>query len=146
MNPCTYQIQRYSYTPSKKVVTLEERRERFRNRLKKVIDEIDPNCVMYPTWLRKEFWTYWTALDNDFGRKMKFEKEKSWNTKLRLATWKRNASKDPRWKTEAVYKPPKKSNNEYGKIDYEKHKERQGENQISTIMRAGERLKKNWKR
>ena len=146
MNTCIYQIQTYSYQPTKKAKGLEERKEAFRSRLKKIMDEVDPNLKKYPTWLRKEFWEYWTALDNDFGRKMKFEKEKSWNTKLRLNTWRRNASNDKRWNESAKsYTPPKRLKVDYGRIDYEAKKRDSKNQSISEILGAGERLRNNWK-
>ena len=85
---------------------LEERREFFRNRLRAYCDMNDPDCIKYPVWLRKDFWNYWTAM-NDNGRKMYFEMESKWNTGLRLATFVKNSMKDPRWKKpkSKVYKP-----------------------------------------
>ena len=87
---------------------IDERKEDFRNRLRAWCDMNDPKCIKYPVWLRKEFWEYWTAT-NDNGRKMYFEMEKKWNTGLRLATWARNCQKDPRWN-----KQEKKKNIDYG--------------------------------
>lgn len=140
-HPCTYQITPFSFTSEKKVKSIEERKEAFRKKLKKVMDNIDPKCTTYPAWLRSEFWEYWTALDNDFGRKMKFEKEKSWNTKLRLLTWKRNSSKDPRWnQVKPVYRSPE-TKNEYPIVDYSKF---QADEKIGTLKTAGDRLRRKW--
>ena len=106
---------------------LEHRKEDFRNRLRVWCDMNDPDCVKFPVWLRKDFWEYWTDT-NDNGRKMYFEMEKKWNTGLRLATWKRNTHRDPRWKskpqpvhqiitqTDIDYEPPE--------VDYNSYKER----------------------
>lgn len=145
-NQTNYTIQKFSYTPLKKTRSLEERREAFRSRLKKVMDEVDPKLKEFPSWLRIDFWNYWTALDNDFGKKMKFEKEKSWNTKLRLNTWKKNSEKDKRWNSQKqkVYIAPKQKNIDYGRTDPEKAKERLRKQSVNKIMGAGERLKNNW--
>ena len=102
MNTCTYQIQTFKYTPSKKVKTLEERKEEFRGLLHAYTRVSDPNCEKWPSWLRKDFFEYWTSL-NDGGRKMYFEMEKKWNTGLRLNTWKRNSAKDSRWQDSRYY-------------------------------------------
>lgn len=99
---CTYQIQTFSYTPSKKVRTLEERIEDFRESLKSWVKANDPNEKIYPAWMKKDFWYYWTSM-NDGGKKMYFEMEKKWATGLRLATWKRNCARDPRWKDYQTY-------------------------------------------
>jgi hypothetical protein len=39
-----------------------------------------------------EFYFYWTE-KNKSGSKMKFEMEKTWDTKRRLGTWKRNSKR-----------------------------------------------------
>jgi hypothetical protein len=43
----------------------------------------------YPDEMLTEFCKYWTE-HSDKAKKMRFEKEKSWNTKLRLERWSRN--------------------------------------------------------
>lgn len=91
---------------------IEERKEAFRQKLCKAFNESDSPTKLedYPKWLREDFFIYWTTLSNDNGRKMNFEKEKKWNTMLRLATAKRLVySRDPRWKSKAkVYYQPKR--------------------------------------
>ena len=85
--------------------------EEFRELLRAWCEENDPECKEYPNWLRKDFWTYWTS-KNDGGRKMYFQMQDKWSTGLRLATWKRNTLKDPRWKKEVdkskIYYQPKR--------------------------------------
>lgn len=122
MNNCYYKIEIYSYKPSNN--SLDKRIEKFSAKLKAWTNKNDPNKKKYPSWMRVDFFNYWTALDNDMGTKMKFEKQKSWNTGLRLNTWKKNSERDPRWKTQVEYSPPQKSNNNYAKIDYHKAQER----------------------
>lgn len=142
---CQFSIESFSYQPSKPIKTLEERREAFRERLRKVMQKDDPNLIKYPAWLRRDFFAYWSALDNDFGYKMKFEKVKSWNTKLRLNTWKKHTEKDARWQQTTTYKAPKKKNIDYGRIDLEAAKRRGQDTSIGELIPAGERLKKSWK-
>lgn len=108
MNPCTYQIDQFSYQPKKKVKSLEERKEAFKHKLRNWARYNDLEFNEYPKWLRKEFYEYWTELANDNGLKMRFEMEKTWNTGRRLATAKRTIyAKDTRWKTKPkeVYSP-----------------------------------------
>jgi len=146
MNTCTYQIQTFKYTPSKKVKTLEERKEEFRlklikwwnNQTIKVKNE-------YPKWLRDDWFEYWTEKANDGGHKMRFEMEKTWNTGRRLATAKRTIyAKDPRWKTgEANTFKVQKTRGSYSPIDYEAHK--QNAERSNEIETAGQRLKQSWK-
>lgn len=76
---------------------LTERKEAFRAKLKEWCDANDPDCKMYPIWLRKKFWNHWTDM-NDGGRKMFFEMEKTWSTGGRLNTCANVFAKDPRWK------------------------------------------------
>lgn len=144
MNTCKYQITLYSYTPKKKVLTLEERKEAFRKRLKKWSIDNPDQSAKYPNWMKKDWFDYWTELANDNGRKMRFEMESTWNTGRRLATAKKTIyAKDPRWdEQKKVYTPPKKKNIDYGRIDYSKRKNQ--DQPISEIMGAGERLKKGW--
>lgn len=147
MNTCTYQITTYSFTPSKNIFSLEERKQKFKHKLQNWASYNDLEYKEYPKWLRKEFFEYWSELANDKGRKMRFEMEKTWNTGRRLATAKRTIyAKDPRWKLKKrIYTPPKKSPIDYGRIDYEKRKKNHESQNIDQIMTAGERLKKNWK-
>ena len=125
MNTCYYNIERYSFKSTKKIVSLEERKRKFANKLRQWAEKNDPNQKSYPKWLRQEFYDYWTALANDNGRTMNFERQKTWNTGLRLATWKRNCQRDKRWKSEE--KPTVKINTtkgNYSEVNYQAAKER----------------------
>lgn len=110
MNICQYKITPFSYIPQGKVKTLEERKEAFKEKLRKWSSKNDLEFKEFPRWLRKEFFSYWVELANDNGRKMRFEMEKTWNTGRRLATAKRTIyAKDPRWKSEKPkYYAPKR--------------------------------------
>ena len=114
--------------------TLEQRREAFRKRLIDYCEEHDPRSIKYPKWLRKDFWHYWTAM-NDNGKKMYFEMEKKWNTGLRLSTFVRRSQKDPRWNTKAklVHKIQTQTNHDYepGLPDYEAYKERMSKQKVT---------------
>lgn len=103
-------------------------KEEFRHMLKSWTDKNDPDAVLYPAWMRAEFFTYWTSM-NEGGRKMYFQMEKKWNTGLRLSTWKRNSQNDKRWRQseqKAVYKAPTKTEADYipPPIDYKAAQER----------------------
>ncbi|NRA93419.1 MAG: hypothetical protein HRU26_12175 [Psychroserpens sp.] len=144
---CKYTIDTFSYKPVKRVKSIEERKKAFQDKLKNWSRYNDIDFKLYPKWLRKDFFEYWTEFANDNGRKMRFEMEKTWNTGRRLATAKKTIySKDPRWKTDVkqVYVAPKQKNIDYGRIDPEKAKERLREQSKSKIMGAGDRVKRNW--
>ena len=67
--------------------TIEER--------KKVLVIKIVNAIKGEEWEREmlnDFYYYWTEM-NEGGRKMRFEKEKVFDVKRRLMTWKRNSVK-----------------------------------------------------
>jgi hypothetical protein len=66
---------------------LDERREEFINL---VIRQAEPMGM--PVEMMEEFIEYWTE-HNDGGHKMRFEKEKTWNTNGRLRRWMKNDTK-----------------------------------------------------
>ena len=70
----------------KKIVTLEDRKEKFKAKLK---ENHDNNLLTL-----QEFFEYWTE-HNDNGKKMRFEmaKNQPFNIKRRLSTWKKNSDK-----------------------------------------------------
>jgi len=73
------------YKSKPKGKTIEERKEDFR----KSIEKYYPNFSLGKL---REFYDYWTEHgEND--KKMRFEKEKSFGIKRRLATWKANSKK-----------------------------------------------------
>lgn len=61
---------------------LTERVKSFRNRVNSYASE-------YPQRMLEDFIDYWSEV-SDNGKKMKFEKQKTWNLSLRLKRWKRN--------------------------------------------------------
>ncbi len=67
-----------------KKLNLEIRKEEFRKLIEPMVDEVAPkaNC--------KEFFFYWTE-PNPSNTKMRFELEKTWDTKRRLIRWMKNA-------------------------------------------------------
>lgn len=64
---------------------LEERKREF-------LDSIRPYLDKYGKDMCNAFGKYWLEI-SPRGRKYRFEKEKTWNTKLRLETWSRNQRK-----------------------------------------------------
>ena len=60
--------------------TKDERRKDF-------INSLSPYLQKYGSTMLNNFYRYWAQ---DDGTKLKFEKQKSWNTELRLAKWKQN--------------------------------------------------------
>lgn len=65
--------------------TLEERKTEF-------VDTLKPYLEEYGKELLNEFYFYWSATAIN-GRKMKFEKERSWNLEARLRNWANNSKK-----------------------------------------------------
>lgn len=74
----------YKITPPnvKRSEALEERKEVFKNKLKKYLPK-------YGSDILNSFFLYWTQV-NDGGSKMLWEKQKAFQIPNRLATWKRN--------------------------------------------------------
>ena len=56
MNTCYYQITRYSYTPKKKVLTLEERKAKFK---KLIWEEIGKTFAVYSKEMLEDFVGHW---------------------------------------------------------------------------------------
>jgi hypothetical protein len=67
--------------------TISERKEKFKINIKNLPERVNFDCNMV-----SEFIDYWTECgEND--RKMRFEKEKSFDISRRLKTWQRNSKK-----------------------------------------------------
>ena len=62
---------------------------RIKNREEIFKKEVDNFCN-YPSYLLKEFFEYWSE-QNPSGKKMRFELEKTWDLKRRLARWSSNS-------------------------------------------------------
>ena len=86
MNPCTYQIQSFTYEPKKKGKSLEQRRANFK---KLIWETIGKNYNEFSRELLAEFFTHWSGTKIN-GRVMAFERENTFNILARLKTWKRN--------------------------------------------------------
>lgn len=65
--------------------TLEERKSEF-------VDTLKPYLETYGKELLNDFYFYWSATSVK-GRKMKFEKEQSWNLEARLRNWAKNSTR-----------------------------------------------------
>lgn len=64
---------------------LEERKEEFKNTLKGYVEEYGRDTVF-------DFFKYWSD-HGERGKKMRFEKEKTFNISLRLKKWQENSRK-----------------------------------------------------
>jgi len=64
---------------------LETRQKDFKNL---IWESVGKTCKVYPKLMLIEFFEHWSTV-SDRGWKMAYEKEKTWNTKRRLATWKK---------------------------------------------------------
>ena len=62
-------------------LSIEKRKENF-------LEEIRLNASDYPPEMLNQFFAYWTEKKQN-GKKMRFEMEKTWETKKRLARWRR---------------------------------------------------------
>lgn len=72
---------------SQKVESLEERKEEFRKELSGIVTTEEGDWIApYTADGVKKFWNYWTEISPK-GKKYRFEKEKTFNMKLRLNTW-----------------------------------------------------------
>lgn len=67
---------------SKKAKTLEERKKDF-------ADKLEPFLADYGRDMLNDFYLYWTE-HNANGKKMRFERERTFSVSLRLMRWKRN--------------------------------------------------------
>ena len=69
--------------PKKKVsLTIEQRKEDFLNDVRKYTSD-------YPSTMLNDFFSFWTE-PNKSGTKMRFELERTWDTKRRLRRWSEN--------------------------------------------------------
>lgn len=68
---------------------MEERKSKFKEQ---IWESIGKTFDEYPKALVTEFFEYWTEVNLN-GRKMRFEKEKTFSINRRLATFKKNAKK-----------------------------------------------------
>lgn len=64
---------------------LEERKEEFKNTLREYVEEYGRDTVF-------DFFKYWSD-HGERGKKMRFEKEKTFNISLRLKKWQENSRK-----------------------------------------------------
>jgi hypothetical protein len=69
-------------TPPPVVLSIEDRRNRFYSTLVPFVDQFGKDMV-------RNFFEYWTEAGEN-QKKMRFEKEKAFDIKRRLSTWKRN--------------------------------------------------------
>jgi hypothetical protein len=151
MNTCYYQIQAYSYQPTKKIMKkgLPETDQDFKNF---VWSKSKNHLDKYPLWFQKAFVDYWLTVPDCETKNRYFllskADRKKWSTLGRMATVKRTIySKDPRWiKKIEVYTPPKKQSIDYGRIDYEAHKRFSKDQPISEVIGAGEKLRNKLQR
>ena len=67
---------------NKDINRIEEREEIFKKEVEKFKN--------YPAYMLKEFIDYWSE-QNPSGKKMRFELEKTWDLKRRLARWSANS-------------------------------------------------------
>ncbi len=74
--------------------TLEERKEDFKHEVKLYVEKVSKKVLV-------SFFSYWTE-PNKSGTKMRFELEKTWDTKRRINTWVRN---EKNWKNKDSKKP-----------------------------------------
>lgn len=61
-------------------------------RTKKLYEEIAAFSGTYPKEMLRSFFNYWSEKTRD-GKKLKFEKEETWELEKRLQTWQRNEEK-----------------------------------------------------
>lgn len=66
--------------------SIQERRAEFKERLRPFVDK-------YDVYTLEKFFTYWTGLKTPKSRLMIFEKTKTFNMSMRLATWVTNQKK-----------------------------------------------------
>ncbi len=66
---------------------IEIRQKDFKNL---IWDSVGRTCEKFTKEMLIDFFDHWSTV-GDRGWKMAFEKEKTWNTKRRLARWKKNA-------------------------------------------------------
>jgi hypothetical protein len=77
----------------------------FEERTKIFYDEIAAFSGTYPKEMLRSFFNYWSEMSRD-GKKMKFEKEETWELAKRLQTWQRNEEKfNPKAVTQTSTQP-----------------------------------------
>lgn len=72
----------------RKPETMEEKRAKCEMRKQKFKDELETYAQSYPADMLRDFFDYWTEM-NKSRTMMRFEQQKTWETRLRLATWAR---------------------------------------------------------
>lgn len=72
----------------RKPETMEEKRAKCGMRKQKFKDELETYAQSYPAEMLRDFFDYWTEM-NKSKTMMRFEQQKTWETRLRLATWAR---------------------------------------------------------
>lgn len=72
----------------RKPETMEEKRAKCGMRKQKFKDELEAYAQSYPADMLRDFFDYWTEM-NKSRTMMRFEQQKTWETRLRLATWAR---------------------------------------------------------
>lgn len=154
MNPCYYNIERFTYKTKTKVKkTIEDRKEDFRKMMRNFIRENDKDYSLHPKWMYVEFVDKYTE-ETKGGRKFLYETCSTWDTKKRLATWRSNSEQwhPKKWKpteTQIEYTKPKQAlgyESDYVPPvpDYAKHAERvKGEVHRGSI---GELIRKQTRR
>lgn len=78
--------------PDKTKISLEEKREACKRREDEFYNEVAKFVNDYPKEMLSSFFDYWSE-PNKSGTKMRFESEKTFEIKRRLATWYKNESK-----------------------------------------------------
>ena len=82
-------LQTQSDSNAKKKSKVKESKVKKSNKEKSFRIEVE-NFKNYPSYLLKEFFEYWSE-KNKSGSKMRFELEKTWDLKRRLARWSANS-------------------------------------------------------
>ena len=72
----------------RKPETMEEKRAKCGMRKQKFKEELAAYMQSYPADMLRDFFDYWTEM-NKSRTMMRFEQQKTWETRLRLATWAR---------------------------------------------------------
>ena len=72
----------------RKPETMEDKRAKCGMRKQKFKEELDAYMQSYPADMLRDFFDYWTEM-NKSRTMMRFEQQKTWELRLRLATWAR---------------------------------------------------------
>ncbi len=142
-----YEITLFKYQSSSDGKTIEKRKEKFRIACRKALIELGwDNEKDFPRRLKDQWVDKWEAI-NISGHKMAFEKEKTFDIKARIRTFRRN---DQQWnpklwqKDKKLSYQPVKTKGNYSPIDYEAKRSNKDQ-EIGEILGAGERLKNKFK-